>query len=327
MLNKSQKLIAVDINGFRNATRDIHFDIYLKLSEENIAHVFSRTTGLDYKRLAQYIQKGVSHLYIRPEDFKSYKDFIERPAQAIFADPNTPLEKKIAALLNMTEQNMSEIFTQVHIEGETANNAHRLIKNYVELVTASPQTLAIILKLVSHGEYLYYHAIAVAIFSMFIAKASGQFNQRTLELVGLGGFFHDIGYTQIPTELLNSATELCEEDKRVVQSHPKFGLNMVESTKTIPDEVRYIIYQHHEEPGGRGYPNGLRGPVIYYPAKIVALADGFSALISKRPFRPAHNVEQAIKILQSTQGKYDRELLNVVAAIFLNRTVQQQAGS
>ncbi|OFZ19886.1 MAG: hypothetical protein A2X94_14605 [Bdellovibrionales bacterium GWB1_55_8] len=319
LISSPDKLIPVDIHGFRNATRDINFDVYLRLSEENVAHVFSRNTGLDYKRLAQYIQRGVTELYIHPEDLERYQSFIARPAHVIFTDPDTPQEKKIASLLNMTEQNMAEIFTQVHMEEETAGNAQRLVKSYVDLVTQSPQTLAIILKLVSHGEYLYYHAIAVAIFSMFIAKASGQFNQRTLELVGLGGFLHDIGYTQIPRELVYNPNDLTPDQWKMMRSHPKLGLNMLENTKNIPDEVRYIVYQHHEEPSGQGYPNGLRGPVIYYPAKIVSLADSFSALISKRPFRPAYSVEDAIGIIQAAVGKYDRDLVKVMVSVFQTR--------
>jgi HD-GYP domain-containing protein (c-di-GMP phosphodiesterase class II) len=97
------------------------------------------------------------------------------------------------------------------------------------------------------------------------------------------------------------------------------GLHMIEATQTIPDEVRYIVYQHHEEPSGHGYPNGIHSPVIYYPAKIVAIADAFSALISRRPFRPAYTVEQAVQILQSEAGKHDRELVKLLGTIFLRQ--------
>ncbi len=109
-----------------------------------------------------------------------------------------------------------------------------------------------------------------------------------------------------------------------MRSHPILGLAMLENCHNIPDEVRYIVYQHHEEPGGHGYPNGLRGPVIYYPSKIVALADAFSALISKRPFRPPYTTEQAIHILQAEGAKYDRELVRILSSIFLKG---QPAGS
>ncbi|MCM2322148.1 MAG: HD domain-containing protein [Oligoflexia bacterium] len=319
-----EELIPVDIETFRNATRDIDFDVFLKLSEDNVAHVFSRATGLDYKRLAHYIQKGVRELLIKASDRKAYQAFVARPAHLVFNDPNTSQEKKIATLLNMTEQNMAELFTQFNVTDGTANYSQRLIRNYVDLMTQSPNTLAIILKLVSHGEYLYYHSIAVSIFSMFIAKASGQFNQRMLELVGMGGFLHDIGCTQISKEILQSPTDLTKEQWAEIKQHPKLGLNMIAETASIPDEVRYIVYQHHEEPSGQGYPNALHGPVIYYPAKIVSLADAFSALISKRPFRPAFTVERALEILQEGSGRHDRELLKITAAVF-SRQVEKKA--
>ncbi len=310
-------LKSVDIHSFRSATRDITFDVYLRLGDENYAHVFSRATGLDYKRLAQYIAKGVKELLIRNEDEPLYQAYIARTADTVFNDPKTSTEKKVATLLNMTEQNMAEIFLQTQVSEETAASAQKVIKNYVQLMVDTPKTLAILLKLASHGEYLYYHSIACAIFSMFIAKASGQFNQRMLEIVGMGGFLHDIGCAQIPKEITCSPTELTPAQWREMRSHPKLGLAMLENCHNVPDEVRYIVYQHHEEPGGHGYPNGLHGPVIYYPSKIVALADAFSALISKRPFRPPYTTEQAIHILQAEGAKYDRELVRILSSIFL----------
>src|SRR5436309_2555842 len=120
VIDSPQSLKAVDIQTFRTATRNIDFDVYLKVSEDNVVHVFSRTTGLDYKRLAQYIQKGVKRLYVHPDDFVSYQNFVNRPAEVIFSDPSTSQEKKIATLLNMTEQNMAELFNQVKVEEETA---------------------------------------------------------------------------------------------------------------------------------------------------------------------------------------------------------------
>jgi putative nucleotidyltransferase with HDIG domain len=320
-----EDLIAVDISTFRNVTRDINFDVYLKLGEDNVAHVFSKTTGLDYKRLAQYMQKGVRELHIRRSEHDLYKAFVAKPAHLVFQDATTPQEKKIATLLNMTEQNMAELFTQAKVSEETAENTKKVIGGYVDLMTSNPHSLATLLKLVSHGEYLYYHSIAVSIFSMFIARASGQFNRRMLEIVGMGGFLHDIGSTQIPKEITCSAEDLTTEQWKVMHDHPKLGLQMIENTPGIPDEVRYIVYQHHEEPSGRGYPNGLHGPVIYYPAKIVALADSFSALISKRPFRPAHTVEQAIRILQTENGKFDRDLVAILSSVFLRAERTDQA--
>lgn len=316
--------LPVDIFKFRDATRDITFDLFLKISDGNFAHVFSKKTGLDYARLAQYIQKGVVELFIRSEDRLVYEAFIQHSADHIFHDPEVPTEKKIIALLNMTEQNMTELFHQIDVPPETVASTRKVIRNYVELMTSSPKNLSLILRLASHGNYLYYHSVAVSIFSMFIAKATGQFNRRTLEIVGLGGFLHDIGSTQIPKEINDSDSELTPTQWKVMRSHPRVGLKMIEGTTNIPDEVKYIVYQHHEHPSGQGYPNGLHGPVIYYPSKVVALADSFTALISKRPFRPAFSVEEALQIIRSEKGKFDPALVEVLVGIF-NRFTQGKA--
>jgi putative nucleotidyltransferase with HDIG domain len=317
--------LAVDISTFRNVKRDISFDVYLKLSDENIAHIFSKTTGLDYKRLAQYMQKGVRELYIKKEDKAAYESLVANTAQRIFEDPTTTQEKKIAVLLNMTEQNMAELFTQTNVSEETAASTKKVISSYVDLMLSSPHSLTTLLKLVSHGEYLYYHSIAVAIFSMFIARASGQFNRRMLEIVGMGGFLHDIGAIHLPKEVVSATEELTSDQWKEMHDHPKLGLKMLEATPRIPDEVRYIVYQHHEQPSGKGYPNGLHNPVIYYPAKIVAIADSFSSLISKRSFRPAYTVEQAIEILRSETGKFDRDLVQVLAVVFARSSSSTKA--
>ena len=210
---------------------------------------------------------------------------------------------------------------------DSARCGWRLCSALPRALCSPTQNLALLLKLVSHGEYLYYHSIAVSIFSMFIAKASGHFNQRMLELVGMGGFLHDVGLTHLPKELINSDKVYEEEERNQMETHAQIGMKMLEQAVNLPEEVRYVVYQHHEQPGCKGYPNGLHSTAIYYPAKIVALADSFSALISKRPYRPAFSVEQAIEILrtETNKGKYDPDLMGIVASVFLRQSKGQAA--
>lgn len=323
---EASQFIGVDIQIFRDATRDITFDLYIKLSENNYAHVFSRNTGMDYKRLAQYIQKGVTELFVRKEDKEVFEKFRSVRAEDSLMDPNTPEPKKIALLLNMTEQAISELFAHIRIPEATATSTKKVVKSYVDLMSDHPKSMTLILKLASHGDYLYYHSMATAVFSILLARATGNFNRRMLEALGLGGFLHDIGQVQLPREITEHGDELTPAQWKDVRNHTKIGLKMIENTANIPDEVKFIVYQHHEEPSGNGYPNGLRGNAIYYPAKIVALADGFSALISKRPFREAYSVEQAIHIIQSVSGKkYDPELVEILSQLFRKPSMAQAA--
>jgi putative nucleotidyltransferase with HDIG domain len=306
----------VDIKVFRTSSKDITFDVFLKLADDNYAHIFAKSSGVDYKRLAQYIQKGVQQLFIRSEDEPAYREYIQRSPESVFRDPSVADSKKVAVLLNMAEQNIAELFHVIKITDEAAATSSKIVKNFIKLMADNPKTLATLLKVASHGEYLYYHSISVAVVSMFLAKASGQATPRMLEVCGLGGFLHDVGLTLLPKEIVDSPTDLSAAQWREMRSHPKLGIKMMDGLPNIPDEVRYIIFQHHEEPGGSGYPSGLRGPVIFYPAKIVGLADSFCALITRRPFREAYTIEQALGIIQHEVGKYDREQVQLLTAIF-----------
>lgn len=314
-----QELIPVDILALRKFTRSINFDLYLKLSDEKVTCVFSRTSGIDYKRLANYIQKGIKQLFIHKDDQPAFEAFLSSSAEKIFNDPNTLPEKKIATLLNMTEQNMAEVFSQVHVSEETSKTTQKVVRGYVEMMTRTPEMLSLILKLVSHGEYLYYHSVSVSIFSLLLAKNMGQFDQKTIENIGLGGLLHDIGFAQLPPEAIDQPEDDGEEKISPIHEHPSLGLKMLESTPEIPEEVKWIIYQHHEQPSGSGFPNRLRGKAIYAGAKVVGLADALSTYISKRPYRGAYDVQKTIEILKKLPNRYERELVALLPTMFVNK--------
>lgn len=307
--------VPVDIKAFRQTSKSVSFDVFLKLSEENMAHIFSRSTGVDYSRLAQYIQKGISHLYIKAEDQVEFTRYCQRTPESILKTPGAPEAQKILALMNMTEQNLSEVFAQFEVAEDTAKQTRKVVTGYIDLMKESPDALSTLLKLVQYGSYLYSHSVMTAVIGMWLAKAAGQFNRRTLELLGLGGFLHDIGMTQIDESILNRPDALSEIEWEAVRAHPSVGLKMVEPLRTVPDEAKFIIYQHHEEPSGKGYPNKLPGVSIYYPAKIISVADAFSALVSKRPYRKPYTAQQAMQLIQSQPNKFDKEVVKLLSAI------------
>ena len=101
-----------------------------------------------------------------------------------------------------------------------------------------------------------------------------------------------------------------------MKEHPQLGKRAIDRVTGIPKEVFTIILEHHEQPNGMGYPNGMHGQAIYLPSKIVSIADSFSALISSRPFgKSPVGAKEALATMAADRGKFDEPLLNKFARV------------
>lgn len=324
----TQVWIEIPVESLRSPYRDLTFDVFLRLAEQKVAHVFSKATGVDYARLAGYAERGVRTLLIRAEDKEKYEAFALQSSAAILADKTIPRERKLAVLMNLTEQVLNDIFGNLSVSQPTAESLKNMVQGYVKVMSNDPHSLEVLAHIASSGPYLYHHSLTVTVFSLLLARVSGQFNQHSLEVLGLGAFLHDVGETQVPDDIRESPKTLSEDELQVIQGHVRSGLNLLATMPLIPEEVRFVVYQHHEEPAGRGgYPNRLRGSNIYYPAKVVALADGLAALLSKRPYRNAFTMEESLRILRenTNRGRYDRELYKCLEGAFFRWNVKKAA--
>ncbi len=109
----------------------------------------------------------------------------------------------------------------------------------------------------------------------------------------------------------------------IVRRHPGDGHDILSDINFLAP-VAEVALQHHERLDRSGYPQGLTGEEIILVAKILAVADVFEALISHRPYRPAYNVEEALKIIEEEQQggegpKYYTEALDALVKLVDDR--------
>ena len=126
--------------------------------------------------------------------------------------------------------------------------------------------------------------MSTAIFGLLLARSDGITSDRLLEIICLGGLLHDIGMSQLPIELNSYERPLGKAEQIQVKAHTDMGVQIILPLKSFPEEVKLVIMQHHEHFNGLGYPNGYHGDTIYYPARVVAIADAFSALTTASRF-------------------------------------------
>jgi len=136
--------------------------------------------------------------------------------------------------------------------------------------------------------------------------------QAYLKVLGMAGLLHDVGLLKIPLEVLNKEAKLTAEEFEQIRQHPQLGCDLVSPAADLDPRIRQTILHHHEKFQGGGYPKGLKGISIPLFARVVAIADVYDALTSPRPFRPAINPYDAVRILLSNaENQFDPEILSV----------------
>ena len=121
---------------------------------------------------------------------------------------------------------------------------------------------------------------------------------------------HDIGKINIPDAILNKDTRLTDEEYEVMKSHANAGYEIIEKAIANLEESGYLeqgkqmAHYHHEKWDGSGYPDHLKGEQIPLSARVMAVADVFDALLSRRSYKEPFTFEKAMSIIKEGSGKH-----------------------
>jgi putative two-component system response regulator len=142
-------------------------------------------------------------------------------------------------------------------------------------------------------------------------RFSSALTDRYVELLTRSAPLHDIGKVGIPDAVLLKPGKLTAEEWAIMRTHSKLGsdaIEMAEQDMDMPLEfltvAKEIAHWHHEKWDGSGYPDGLVGDAIPISARLMALADVFDALISKRVYKNAMTLEETRSIIEEGSGKH-----------------------
>jgi putative two-component system response regulator len=153
------------------------------------------------------------------------------------------------------------------------------------------------------------HCQRLARYALALGRALGV-DEPMLKALWLGGFLHDLGKVAVPDRILLKPGRLDLDERRIIQTHPAIGAEMVQSMQTLAG-VRPIIRHHHERYDGSGYPDGLRDQAIPLGARIMAVVDVYDALRTARPYKAAWSHEHAVAILlrETEAGAWDPQIV------------------
>ena len=138
-----------------------------------------------------------------------------------------------------------------------------------------------------------------------------ELDPRQREELIFASLLHDVGKLGISERILLKPASLTREERSVIELHPRIGYELVRQVPALRDIAPAVLH-HHERYDGDGYPGGLRGETIPLAARIIAVADTFSAITNERPYSPAQTPENACAELERCAGEqFDPEVVRL----------------
>ncbi len=163
------------------------------------------------------------------------------------------------------------------------------------------------------------HSSRVAKYAREIAKRAG-FSPKECEDIFLMGLMHDVGKIGVPDSVINKPSKLTAEEYEAMKTHPMVGFNILKNISEMP-KLAVGARWHHERYDGKGYPDGLKNTAIPAEARILAVADAYDAMSSRRSYHDVFAQEYIRSELEKGRGsQFDPEYANIMLGIMAEDT-------
>ncbi len=211
----------------------------------------------------------------------------------------------------MSEEEMGMLLAIADQTAMAIENA----RAYQELKDLNLQTItALATAIEAKDPYTGGHSLGVTEKAVAIAQEMG-LPEEEIEKLRVAGLLHDTGKIGIPDSVLNKPGRLTAAEYVMIKVHPAISADIVGKIEGLTHLVP-IIRHHHEWYDGNGYPDGLKEEEIPLGARILAVADGFDAMMAERPYRTAKSREEALAEIRAGAGtQWDPKVVKAFLAV------------
>jgi putative nucleotidyltransferase with HDIG domain len=160
--------------------------------------------------------------------------------------------------------------------------------------------------------YTLGHSVRVGQLAVMLGKELG-LEESILQHLEVGGYLHDIGKIGVRDNVLLKPGALTPEERRMVEMHPRIGLDILAPVELAPEVIQFVA-GHHEKLDGSGYPEHRRGTQLSIIARIASVADIYDALTTDRPYRAALTLDETFTIMraEAESGQLDRKVVGTL---------------
>lgn len=286
---------------------ELPYDIYVNSSLTNEHYVKLKPIGeILTDEDVELIKDRYMTIYVNEEHRNSY-------LKSLYLNDKLTTVEKGDEIKNSSIKYLDEIFknkekTNVVLK-KTLDNCHEATQSLVLLIKDFNLNAVqdLISKLSFHDFYTYDHSINVAMYNIMQYKSiKKNASEDELVVAGLSGMLHDLGKVKLSTSIINKSEKLTDEEFNEIKKHPQYGKDMICDIccngDINLDEVAKVIYEHHENFNGTGYPNKIIGNDISLLARITAISDFYDAVTTKRSYHEALSTNDALLLMNKSVG-------------------------
>lgn len=296
-------MVPLPIQDFMQG-RELFADLYIKLGEDKYIQIANQGELISPERIQGYVDRSITYLYISME---SYRKTVERNLQMAgmtLKNASLPLDLR-AKVLNQTAKVVLSEIEDIGMNASTYEHARILTEATLSIVQTRPDLTQLLSSLNDTSEGTYGHSIAVSAMCVMIGQRLRWEAPATLEKLALGGLLHDVGEREIPKEIIQKPRgKMTVDEVALYQTHPYRGMQILQSLGVVPDDVLSIVFEHHENGLGQGYPRRLRDLRMHPMAKVAAIADVVADLTVKGPNCPnPRKAVDALYVIENVMGQ------------------------
>ena len=177
----------------------------------------------------------------------------------------------------------------------------KVVKRFMQGFRANINPLSLLASVKRADEYTYIHVVNVGILTISQAERLG-FSGKRLHDIGIAAMLHDIGKVFIPDEIINKPNSLSPEERSIMETHTVKGTRYLLGLDGIPRIAVFAAAEHHLGYDGSGYPHIRRGWKPSVVAQMIAIADIFDAMRSRRIYKEPQPLSLILETLQKMKG-------------------------
>lgn len=286
---------------------------FLESNRPDLVLLDIHMTGMDgFETLAAMREKGATADI--PVIFLTADDDAETETRGLEAGAMDFIKKPFIpeVLMLRVRHTVDLIRLQSDLANEVAKKTAEVIQQHEKVEKMSRQIVKTISGAIDAKDtYTNGHSTRVAEYAREIARRVG-FSEKQQDDIYMMGLLHDVGKIGIPEAIINKPSRLTDEEYAEIKTHPLVGASILRNITEFP-QLAVGARWHHERFDGKGYPDGLSGEDIPLEARIIAIADAYDAMSSRRSYRDVLSQEFVRGELVKGKGsQFDPQLTEVM---------------